>query len=100
MNNLITLTTKASSQNAYHEWIYTYTDGTTATKCRMVPVKVADRMIAPGIYDDVVYTCYTLSSAAITRNSQVKYGSNYYMVKESELDSEFFTRKSLLVEVP
>lgn len=99
LNNSIYLNTKASSQNAYHEWTYTYTTSSTPTKCRMVPVKVADRVDRPGLYDDVSYTCYTLSSASITRDSQVTYNSTQYRVKECEFDSSFHHRKSLLVEV-
>jgi hypothetical protein len=100
LNNSIYLTTKASSQNAYLEWTYTYTDATDATKCRIDPVRVAERIDNPGMYSDVVYTCYTLSSASIDRNSQVKYQGNYYRVKECEYDSSFHHKKSLLIEVP
>ena len=99
LNNEIYLNTKASSQNAYHEWTYTYTTSSTPTICRMVPIRVADRVALPGIYDDVSYTCYTLSSASITRNSQVTYKGTQYKVKESEMDSQMHHKKSLLVEV-
>ena len=99
LNNSIYLTTKVSSQNAYHEWTFTYTDASATTKCRIVPVRVAERIDNPGMYSDVVYTCYTLSSASITRDSQVKYGSKYYRVKECEMDSSHHHKKSLLVEV-
>ena len=65
LNAELYLTTKTSSQNAYKEWTYTYTDATSTTKCRMVPIRVAERIDNPGLYSDVVYTCYTLSSASI-----------------------------------
>ena len=95
----ILLNTKASSQNAYREWTYTYTASSTPTKCSMVPIKVADRIDRPGLYDDVSYICYTLSSASITRDSQVTYRGIQYKVRESEMDSRHHHRKSLLVEV-
>jgi len=100
MNNSIYLTTKTSSQNAYHEWIYTYTTSDTPTPCRMVPVRVADRIDNPGLFDDVIYTCFLKSSAAITRNSQITYHSENYKVKEMEMDSSFHHKKALLIEVP
>jgi hypothetical protein len=100
LNTTIYLTTKASSQNAYHEWTYTYTDAATATRCRMVPIRIAERITAPGLYDDVSYACFTLSSSSIDRDSRVKYGDKYYRVKEMERDSSFHHKKSLLVEVP
>ena len=100
MNAGIYLTTKVSSQNAYREWTYTYTDVTSTTKARIVPITVSERLDRSGLYDDVNYTCYTLSSASITRNSQVKYGSKYYRVKSMEMDSSYHHKKSLLVEVP
>ena len=99
LNASIFLTTKASSQNAYNEWTYTYTDATTTTKCRMVPVRISERIAAPGLYDDISYTCYTLSSASIDRDSQVKYRDKYYRVREMELDSSWHHKKSLLEEV-
>jgi len=99
MNTNIYLRTRSSSQNLLGEWTYSYTTSTSPTPCRMVPIKVADRVENPGLFADVTYTCYCLSSASITRDSQVVYNSIPYRVKEMEMDSSFHHKKALLREV-
>ena len=99
LNNNIYLNTKTSSQNIYGEWIYTYSTSTTPTKCRVVPIRVSETIDRQGLYSDVAYTCYTLSSASISRDSQVTYNGIQYRVKQSEMDSSFHHKKSLLVEI-
>lgn len=99
MNSNIYINTRASSQNAYNEWTYTYTASSTPTKCRIMPVTVAERIDAPGLYDNVSYICFALSSASITRDMQVTYRGNQYRVKEMEMDSSYHHKRALLEEV-
>lgn len=96
LNTNIYIQTKTSSQNILGEWINTYTSSTTPTKCRMVPIKVSERIDNTGLFDDVNYTCYCLSSASISRDNRVEYAGEYYRVKEMELDSSFHHKKALL----
>jgi hypothetical protein len=96
LNTNIYLRTRASSQNILGEYIHTYTTSTTPVKCRIVPIRVAERIENPGLFDDVSYTCYCLSSASIQRDSQISYAGEYYRVKEMELDSSFHHKKALL----
>ncbi len=96
LNNVLYKTTKASSQNQLGEWTYTYTDSTTKTKCRMVPITISERIERPGIFDDVKYTCYCVSSAGLTTNSTITYQGVNYRVKACEFDSSFHHQKALL----
>jgi len=96
LNNNVYLRTRYSTTNELGEPIYTYSSSSTPTKCRMVPITVSNRIENPGLFDDVRYTCYSLSSSGITTDSQVTYQGNSYSVKESEFDSSFHHKKSLL----
>jgi hypothetical protein len=97
LNNSIYLRTRYSTTNELGEPIYTYSSSTTPTKCRMVPITVGERIENPGLFDDVRYTCYSLSSSTINTDSQILYQGSEYRVKESEFDSSFHHKKSLLV---
>jgi len=98
LNNSITTRTRSSSQNEIGEWTYSYTDDSDSIICRMMPITARERIENTGLYDDVSYKCFCLSSASIDRDSQVKYNNNYYRVKEVVMDSSFHHKTALLKE--
>jgi len=93
------LVTKASSQNYFNEWTFTWTDSTTITKCRMVPVSAFERIDTQGRLDDVRYKGYFLSGTSISVDNRVKYNNNYYRVKECYYDSSFHHITTILSEL-
>jgi len=99
MNNGFITRTKYSSQNVLGEWTYTYSSASTSTKCRMNPLSASERLDRTGLYDDVRYKCYCLSSASINRGDQVIYDNKNYKVKEVIQDSSFHHKKALLKEI-
>jgi len=96
LNNNILLRTRASSQNSLGEWTYSYTNATTSTKCRVSPLSATERIDQTGLYDDVRYKCFCLSSAAITRDSQIVYRGENYRVKEVIIDSSGHHKTALI----
>ena len=90
------LRTRYSSQNLLREWNYTYSSSTTPTKCRVSPLSASERIDRTGLYDNVAYKCFCLSSASITRDSQIEYASEYYRVKQVIQDSSFHHKTGLL----
>jgi hypothetical protein len=96
LNNNIYLRTRYSSQNQLGEWEYAYSSSSTPTKCRIVPLTVSERIDTTGLFDNVKYKCYCLSSAQITRDSQVSYSNELYRVKETIIDSSFHHKTGLL----
>ena len=99
LNNSIKLRTKYSSQNQLGEWTFTYSSSSTPTICRLSPLSASERIDKTGLYDDVRYKCFCLSSSSIDRNSQVEYGGKYYRVKEVIIDSSHHHKTALLKEV-
>ena len=99
LNNSIKLRTKYSSQNELGEWNFAYSSSTTNTKCRMSPISNIEMIARPGLYEDVKYKCFCLSSASIDTNSQIDYNGVHYRVKELIIDSEHHHKTALLKEV-
>ena len=99
LNNSIKLREKYSSQNEIGEWTFTYSSSTTKTECRMSPISNMEMIARPGLYEDVKYTCFCLSSASIDTNSQVQYRDEYYRVKQVIIDSSHHHKTALLKEV-
>lgn len=97
LNNNILLQTKYSSQNDFGEWTYTYSGASTATKCRISPLSMAERIDNTGMFHDVTYKCFCLSSAGIVKDSRVNYAGDSYRIKEVLLDSESHHKTALLV---
>jgi len=96
LNTNIYLRTRTSSQNVIGEWTYTYTTSSTPTKCRMSPLSASERIDNSGLYDDVRYKCFCLSSSSIDRDSQATYNGENYRVKEVIIDSSFHHKTALL----
>ncbi len=96
LNNGIYLRTRYSSQNLLGEWEYAYSSSTTLTKCRIAPITASERIDTTGLFDNVRYKCFCLSSAQITRDSQVSYNNELYRVKEVLQDSNFHHKTGLL----
>ena len=63
------LRTKASSQNAFGEWVYTWTTSTTTTPCRMSPITATERIEYPGRFEDVKYRGFFKAGASISINN-------------------------------
>ena len=99
LNNSIKLREKYSSQNEIGEWTFSYSSSTINTKCRMSPVSNMEMITKPGLYEDVKYKCFCLSSAAITIDSQVQYRDEYYRVKQVIIDSSHHHKTALLKEI-
>ena len=99
LNNSIKLRDKYSSQNEIGEWTYTYSSSSDNTKCRMSPISNMEMITRPGLYEDVKYTCFCLSSASIDTNSLIDYNGIYYRVKQVTLDSSHHHKTALLKEV-
>ena len=99
LNNSIKLRTKYSSQNLLGEWTFTYSSASDSTICRMSPITASERIDKTGLYDDVKYKCFCLSSASISRDSQAEYNSKYYRIKEVIIDSSHHHKTALLVEI-
>ena len=91
------LRTRASSQNSWGEWTLTYTDSTTATKCRYSPISASERLDPTGKYDNVKYKCFTEEDVSIDRDQQVSDGTDNYRVKETITDSRAHHKTSLLI---
>jgi len=98
LNNSIKLRTKYSSQNEIGEYTYTYSSASTTTKCRMSPVSNMEMIARPGLYEDVKYKCFCLSSSTIDINSQIDYNGEYYRVKQVIIDSSHHHKTALLKE--
>lgn len=96
LNNSIYLRTRYSSQNILGEWSYTYSSSSTPTKCRIMPITASERIDTTGLFDNVKYKCFCLSSSSISRDSQIEYRSEYYRVKEVLMDSNFHHKTGLL----
>ena len=99
LNNSIRLRTRYSSQNELGEWTYSYSSSSTPTKCRLVPISAIERIDRTGLYDDVRYKCFCLSSSTIDRDSRVDYSGKIYRVKEVVIDSSHHHKTALLKEV-
>jgi len=96
LNNSIYLRTRASSQNQLGEWDYTYTDSTTATTCRVMPLTASERIDKTGLFDNVRYKCFCASSSTIHKDGQLTYRGEAYRVKEVLIDSSFHHKTALL----
>jgi len=99
LNNSIYLRTKYSSQNVLGEWTFSYSSASDSTKCRLSPLSASERIDKTGLYDDVRYKCFCLSSSSIDRDNQVVYRNKNYRVKEVIIDSSHHHKTALLKEI-
>lgn len=97
LTHSIYLRTRASSQNSWGEWTFTYTTATTATKCRLSPISASERLDSTGKYDNVKYKCFTEEDVSIDRDQEISDGTNSYRVKETITDSSSHHKTSLLI---
>jgi hypothetical protein len=96
LNSSLYLRTRYSSQNLLGEWEFAYSSSSTPTKCRVMPLTASERIDTTGLFDNVKYKCFCLSSASISRDSQVMYNNELYRVKETLMDSSHHHRTGLL----
>ena len=96
LNNSIYLRTRYSSQNILGEWSYSYSSSSTPTKCRVMPLTASERIDTTGLFDNVRYKCFCLSSSSINRDQQIVYRNELYRVKEVIIDSSFHHKTGLL----
>ena len=96
LNNHIHLRTRASSQNLLGEWEYSYTTSSTETICRMSPLSASERIDNSGLFDNVKYKCFCLSSSSINRDGQIEFDGSYYRIKDVMIDSSNHHKTALL----
>lgn len=76
-----------STSNEFGEPVESWTYSSTGTLCRFVPIKLEERRELGGEYQDITYKVYFKSGAAVTLGYRIKYGSDYYLVKQRFYDS-------------
>lgn len=76
-----------TTSNEFGELRETWTYSTTATNCRFVPVRLEEKRELGGDYQDISYKVYFKSGAGVTLGSKIKYGSDYYLIKQRFYDS-------------
>ena len=91
--------TRASSQNDIREWNYTYTTGTSKTKCRFSPLTAMERINNTGRYDDVSYKVGFEYDSDVERDSRLVYNNHIYRVKEVLIDSNFHHRTAYVTQL-
>ena len=93
------LQTRASSQNAFREWVYTYATSATKTKCRFSPLSAMERIEPTGKYDDVTYKVGFEYDSSVERDSRLIYNNHTYRVKEVLVDSNAHHRTAFVVQL-
>jgi len=86
LNDTIYTMTAVSSQNAFGEWIFSYSQNSSEA-CRMNPITQSESVRLTGKYENIKWKCFLLSSSSISTGDHVIYNGSEYRVQESYFDS-------------
>jgi hypothetical protein len=90
------LGTATTSTNSLGETLNTWAYSTTATDCRVMPIKNEELLTLPGEWKDVRYKIFLPASTTIYSRDRLKYSDEYYLIRNVTLDSSSH-HKTILV---
>jgi len=89
----------STSSNSLGEVKQYWTYSSTDTICRFVPIVASQRVELAGHFDNVKYTAYLESGAAVSGGKRIQFGGKEYRINDMHLDSSYHHKVCLVAEL-